>query len=171
MDPVVAAEVIGGQFLKSLKFLVTRQSPDNWKRIEENILRSPRGIIGVGRNGYSLLHAFFDNRHDAALQLLLSKGDDIDARDTENPINGRTLLYKAISDRGDEDLARRLLEAGASWRCFAYHTTPLHMATRKGWENITTMLLERGADINAPEGSGLLCGDTPLHAAVRTVTR
>lgn len=127
---------------------------------------SPRGIIGTGRSGYSLLHAFADNGHDAAVHLLLLKGADVDARDAPDG-SGKTILFKAIY-RGDEDFACRLLEAGASPCCTAPDgTTPLHVAAWKGLNKITAMLVERGADVNAAT-VGAWYGETSLHAALRS---
>jgi len=158
MDPLVAAEEVGHKFLKSIGTLVMDKTEDLWLEILETIRRSPRGIIGTHNHKYNLLHAFADYRHDAAVEFLLSKGADVDAEDKE----GKTILSKAIVRR-DEDLSRRLVDAGASVRHKAADKTPLHIAAEVGSEKIVAMLLDRGADVNDTRDDG--DGYTPLHVA------
>jgi hypothetical protein len=137
MDSCFAADQLeyGYKFLNSLRNRVKRKygSISNyrddyrWTQIMTNIRMSPRpGIIGSG-HGYSLLHAFAEFRHDAAVQLLLSKGADIDAPDQ----SGETILCNAIG-RCDGDFSLRLLDAGASVRSIRGDITPLHKGC-KGW--------------------------------------
>ena len=117
----------------------------------------PRGIIGTGNRTYSLLHAFADYRHDAAVELLLRKGAEVDAEDNR----GGTILSKAIA-RHDEDLSSRLLDAGASAGHKVGNRAPLHIAAEVGSEKIVAMLLDRGADVNDTRSD---YGYTPLHFA------
>jgi ankyrin repeat protein len=168
MDSYFAAEEVGKGigFLKSLRELVMSKYGAHgmdpglpwhpWSQLVKNIRMSPRpGIIGGG-HGYSLLHAFAQFRHDAAVQLLLSKGADIDAPDQ----HGETILCNAIG-RCDGDFSLRLLDVGASVRSIRGDITPLHKAVQVGFEHMVKILLERGSDVN--RGSPI--GDTPLHIA------
>ncbi len=94
----------------------------------------------------------------AAVRALLADGADVNAAQGD----GMTALHWA-AERGDADLARMLLYAGAAiepvTRIGGY--TPLHVAARSGSAAVATILLDAGADAAATTAAGT----TPLHLA------
>ena len=94
----------------------------------------------------------------AAVRELLADGADVNAAQGD----GMTALHWA-AERGDPDLARMLLHAGAAvepvTRIGSY--TPLHVAARSGSAAVATLLLDAGAGPATTAGAGT----TPLHLA------
>jgi len=108
--------------------------------------------------------AIYKGRQDIAI-LLLERGADTEPRSSRD----RTALYLA-SSRRCTDVVRQLISNGADLNAECpdidmYHNhvtwTPLHVAIYRGTPPIARMLLERGANPNAPDNSGA----TPLHLA------
>lgn len=64
--------------------------------------------------------------------------------------------------RGDINTVRILLETGIGANFFMSGTTPLHMATEKGYSNIVKLLIENGANLLAQNADG----QTPLDVAL-----
>ena len=94
-----------------------------------------------------------------AVRELLADGSDVNAPQGD----GMTALHWA-SERGDVELARMLLAAGAAvestTRIGGY--APLHLAARSGSTEVAKLLLEAAADpMVAAQGTGA----TPLHLA------
>lgn len=94
-----------------------------------------------------------------AVRELLADGSDVNAPQGD----GMTALHWA-SERGDMELARMLLAAGAAvestTRIGGY--APLHLAARSGSKEVAELLLEAAADpLAAAQGTGA----TPLHLA------
>lgn len=93
------------------------------------------------------------------VRTLLERGGDPDAAQGD----GMTALHWA-AERGDEEVALLLIEAGASLdpvtRLGAY--TPMHLAARGGNAAILSALLEAGAAPSAATTTGSV---TPLHFA------
>lgn len=94
-----------------------------------------------------------------AVRALLAGGADVNAPQGD----GMTALHWA-SERGDIELARMLLGAGAAvepaTRIGGY--APLHLAARSGSTEVAKLLLEAGADpLSAAQGTGA----APLHLA------
>ncbi len=89
---------------------------------------------------------------------LLAGGADVNAAQGD----GMTALHWA-AERGDPELARMLLYAGAAigpvTRVGSY--TPLHVAARSGSAAVATLLLDAGAD----HAAATAAGTTPLHLA------
>jgi len=74
------------------------------------------------------------------------------------------MWYPAIGGDG-VDMAELLLEYGADIEQEYLGTTALHLAVRRGRENLTRYLLERGADPDAVGRKFVLSGETPLDLA------
>ncbi|KAH7109731.1 hypothetical protein B0J13DRAFT_600603 [Dactylonectria estremocensis] len=96
--------------------------------------------------------------HCVVVKLLLEKGAEIEAKDSEH---GRTPLSWA-GWNGHEAMVRLLLESGADIECKAEDgRTPLSRAAVDGREAMVKLLLERGADIECKAEDGR----TPLSRA------
>lgn len=154
------------------------QAQKNVKEIRDNIWRSGKGVVGSG-HGYALIHAFARMGHESGVRLLLEKGADIEARDrfgisvlfqairskNESLVrflleNGSNLEAKSDTqwsalhvavDCGCESIVILLLKKGAGINEDDRGSTPLHVFARNGIcnERILTMLLEKGAKIDA----------------------
>ncbi|KAF3391660.1 hypothetical protein F1880_007668 [Penicillium rolfsii] len=96
----------------------------------------------------------------AIVRLLLEKGADVEARDSDY---GRTPLSWA-AERGKEAVVKLLLEKGAEIeaRDSDYGRTSLSWAAERGREAVVKLLLEKGADIEARDSD---YGWTPLSWA------
>jgi ankyrin repeat protein len=97
-------------------------------------------------------------RQVEAAKLLISRGADVNARNSE----GNAALFVAVHQESME-LAALFLEKGADVNAknsFGY--TPLRQACRWGNPEAVQLLLSKGADVNATDKEG----DTPLHIAV-----
>ncbi|KAK3262073.1 hypothetical protein CYMTET_29052, partial [Cymbomonas tetramitiformis] len=79
---------------------------------------------------------------------LLEKGAEVDAEDGE----GRSALTMALAG-GKEAAARALLEAGAGVNA-GTGRRPLHAAAEKGMVKVLSVLLEKGAEVDAEDGEG-----------------
>ncbi|KAH6960053.1 hypothetical protein BKA56DRAFT_647910 [Ilyonectria sp. MPI-CAGE-AT-0026] len=96
--------------------------------------------------------------HRAVVKLLLEKGAEIEAKDSEH---GRTPLWWA-AESGHEATVKLLLEKGADVEAKdADSQTPLWWAAHKGHEAIVKLLLEKGADVESKDEHG----HTPLSWA------
>ena len=111
-----------------------------------------------------LLAAIFRRRQDVAI-LLLERGADMEIRSNR----GETALYMA-SSRGCVDIVRQLIshrtDPNAEFETFDIYkgvvkSTPLHGASYIGNTQVARILLEHGANPNAPDNSGA----TALHTA------
>lgn len=88
----------------------------------------------------------------AAVQALLSKGANVNARDASN---GKTALFVA-SDYGYRDVVQILLDQKASVNVKTnLGATALMAAAFKGHDDVVKLLIERHADVNAKNGSGV----------------
>ncbi|KAH6970507.1 hypothetical protein BKA56DRAFT_496680, partial [Ilyonectria sp. MPI-CAGE-AT-0026] len=96
--------------------------------------------------------------HRVVVKLLLEKGAEIEAKDSEY---GRTPLSWAAGN-GRETIVQLLLETGADVEAKDKHgQTPLSWAVENGREAIVKLLLETGADVEAKDKHGR----TPLSWA------
>lgn len=97
------------------------------------------------------------------LDVLAAAGADLSVR-----LNGRTLLHIAAAD-GNLEVAGWLIAKGAALdaandckdRCAERGNTPLHDALHFRDDDMSALLLERGADVRARGANGW----TPLHSA------
>lgn len=82
------------------------------------------------------------------VQILIAAGANVNASD----IDGRTPLTRAI-EKGDEDVIKCLLECGADVKA-SDSTSPVITATEVGELYILEILIARGANLDAQDGSG-----------------
>lgn len=102
----------------------------------------------------SLHHAALFGHIDQ-VQLLISSGSDVNAKDK---LNQTPLHWAAIT--GQRDVAELLLTKGADVN--AKHSagdTALHIAASRGHNGMAQLLISKGADVNAKN----VAGGTPLH--------
>lgn len=125
------------------------------KAIEED----PNIVNSFSRDGFTSLHfaAFFGARE--TLELLLSKGADVNAV-AKNPTNVMP-IHSAVSQRHLE-ITKLLLNNGANVSAKQQGGfTPLHEAAQSGSLDLVMLLVERGASINDRNDKGA----TPLALA------
>ena len=96
-------------------------------------------------DGWTPLHlAAYMGRAEAA-RALVARGAPVDAVSTNATKN--TPLCAALAGRGDDEIVRLLLEAGADSNFRAeLGVTPLHLAASRGSDALVQRLLEHGAD-------------------------
>lgn len=122
----------------------------DWRALRE---RSP--------GGETALHLVARWESPSVVSMLVEAGLEVDARD----FKGRTALHDACSC-GNVDVARRLLELGADpsaqmdGGCSALAAAARNFRKREGdegseWRETAELLLEAGADIDAPDQNGL----------------
>lgn len=128
------------------------------------------GMIAAGRaddvaamidNGFDInttmrdmgcgLHCAVETGQDAVLELLTSRGADLNVRDGRNLA---PLHLAAVKNRAEA--CRILLDAGADVNVTglvsqdgAAESTPLHLAAETGARDVVELLISRGANVNA----------------------
>lgn len=97
------------------------------------------------------LHCAVDTAQDAVLELLTSRGADLNARDGNN----LTPLHLAAV-KGRVEACRILLDAGTDVNVTGFtsrdgsaESTPLHLAAESGAREVVELLISRGANVNA----------------------
>jgi len=86
------------------------------------------------------------------LNILLSSGVPVNNTD----FSGRTALHHAAKGSAAEDLAKVLLDYGASVDLQdRFGATPLLIAIQEGAVGVITTLLDRGANLDIPDGEGI----------------
>lgn len=95
-------------------------------------------------------------------------GEQLEAPDEEEEnlseldlVSARHRMLFSIA-RGDINTVRKLLENGTVANFFMNGTTPLHMATERGYSNIVKLLIENDANLLAHNSEG----QTPLDVAL-----
>jgi ankyrin repeat protein len=122
--------------------------------IRQNIIRN-QSVVGTGY-GLALIHAFARRGRTSIVKLLLEKGTDVDALDSD----GMTVLICAVIF-GHEEMVRLLLENGADIEISSKGNTALIAAAMQNGEHIVRQLLDHGAEIEAKNDAGY----TALHIA------
>jgi ankyrin repeat protein len=115
--------------------LIAACARDNAAEITAIRERSPRLVQQIVTDGAKLLAQFAGNGNDAGVRHLLDLGVGIDD----------------------------LLEEGDGYFDVAKHSTALHVSAWRSRPNVVKLLIERGADVNAPDGRGR----SPLALSVR----
>lgn len=107
--------------------------------------------------GETSLHRAIDTGSRTLVEVLISRGANIEARNRQN----RTPLHAAV-ENGHHHIAKYLLDHGAVVNANGtYNMTSLHLAAEEGHEAIVKLLLEYKADVNAKDNTGR----TALHLA------
>jgi uncharacterized protein len=103
------------------------------------------------KNGYTPLHlAMFSISHKKMVDLLVSKGADVNAR----AASGATPLFFAVL-RDQKDDAQILIDHGANVNLpDAYGDTILDCALHLQYGSMIELLVDHGADVNAQDQSG-----------------
>lgn len=131
-------------------------------RVRELIDENPARARAHSPDGFPVLGLAAAFGHADVVELLLSKGADINASATNG--TGYNALTGAVAQK-HRDVAALLLARGAN----ANHRygpawSPLHEAAMQGEAEMVTLLLEYGADPNAKTDEG----KTPLQIALDT---
>ncbi|KAF3916861.1 Ankyrin-1 [Dactylellina cionopaga] len=145
-----------------LAFLQDRSKADCATQVEFLPQISYHGSYNLYNKGLTAIHIAARWDLTWVLQNLLQRSDisDINARD----FDGKTALHHPAR-LGNEAATRVLIDNGADILVFDdYGRSPLRFAVDGGRTNIVKLLLEKGADINAPVDYH---GGTALHWAVR----
>lgn len=97
------------------------------------------------------LHCAVETGQDAVLELLTSRGADLNVRDGRNLT---PLHFAAVKNRAEA--CRILLDAGADVNVTGFvsadgvaESTPLHLAAESGARDVVELLISRGANVNA----------------------
>ncbi|MCX6877442.1 MAG: ankyrin repeat domain-containing protein [Verrucomicrobia bacterium] len=137
------------------------RNPDrafDYLKIAELLLAGGVDLQARDCEGQTALHWAAISGNVEVLGLLISKGAEVDAKDT---LNGRTPLHHAVNS-ADAKTVAILLDKGADITAKDSNgCQPIHLATQAGNVEVLHLLLEKGAAVAATESHG----DTPLHVA------
>jgi ankyrin repeat protein len=131
---------------------------DLWSVLGSSNHKDPVALLRVHgvdtqdmKNGYTPLHlAVFSVSHKKMVELLLSKGADVNAR----AASGATPLFFAIL-RDQKDDAQIFIDHGADVNLpDAYGDTVLDCALHLQYGSLIQLLVDHGADVNAVDQSG-----------------
>ncbi|XP_064641028.1 transient receptor potential cation channel subfamily A member 1-like isoform X2 [Lineus longissimus] len=120
----------------------------------------------VDDEGSNALQTAAQNGHLKVVELLLSKGIDINSmkshrRRTDKKVNKQTALHVAVTN-GFKEIVEYLLKQGAEANPRdTEQMTPIHRAALHGREDTIQTIMKHGGDLNAMDRDNL----TPLHCA------
>lgn len=101
----------------------------------------------------SLLYHAIDANDLQSVEFLLARGVRPD-QENDLPLNSRNLIHVAVA-KGDPAVFERLLQNGLGFRgTFEDGTTILWPAADRGQEELISLLLEKGIDVNSVNKSG-----------------
>lgn len=131
---------------------------DMLRTLSLSAARAQYYVAALGSSSKSTtLHVTAERGHLQMVELLLSKGARIDARDHSN----QTALHIA-AQHGHTKIVSALLEKGASIDARDHsNQTALHISAQLGYTEIVNVLLGKGASIDATDDDGR----TALHPA------
>lgn len=124
------------------------------------LLADDEGSVLFNEGGFTRLHMAAARGQRAVVAFLLARGADPQAR---SEIDGLPALYYALAG-GHTAAAEQLLACYSPPKSKALRNdSPLHLAVRRGQDQLIVRLLARGARVNEQDRLGL----TPLDEAVR----
>jgi ankyrin repeat protein len=138
----------------------------SWMQENRRAVTTTRGVtkqaeILLRPSGSPLHYAALYGLHAIVKFLVTQNSQDVHSRSFDDALSPLHLA----SRQGHEDVARSLLEHGASTTAQDKDgSTPLHLASERGCQEVTRLLLEHGADATAQTKFGP--GSTPLHLAL-----
>jgi uncharacterized protein len=123
------------------------------------VLQKESDVNTTAYNGLTLLTQAAKDGHTAVAELLISKGVDVNAMD----FRGSTALHEA-AEHDNLEMVQLLLANGATVHIVQQlgNETPLLIAVREGYVEITKALIAAGADVLHVRPNGYSC----LHAAM-----
>ncbi len=122
-------------------------------RVADLVSADRSALEALSFDGWTPLHlAAFFGRIGAA-RALVNAGASLGAI-SKNP-TANTPLHAALAGKGDDEVIRFLVDAGADVnRSAEGGYTPLHLAASRGDRGISELLLQKGADKNALTAAG-----------------
>ncbi len=139
--------------------------------VRSNLDRKPEILDSWSEGGFTALALAAHFGHGEAMRLLLDRGAGVDVV-SRHPIEATPLIAALFGRRVEE--AKILIERGADVRTRRGGKgfpragwSPLHYAAAYGFVDIVSMLLERGASVDAQDESGA----TPLDVACEDAAR
>ncbi|MFN7138109.1 MAG: ankyrin repeat domain-containing protein [Limisphaerales bacterium] len=129
------------------------------REIVELLIKHKADVNAKSKHGETPLHRAVTRDLDTA-KLLINKGADVNAVN----VNKWSPLWQVLESGGGQKTVRLLLENGADAQHSINGYTLLHHAAFKGRVEIIPLLVEAGADPNAPPEGEI---PTPLMTAVR----
>jgi ankyrin repeat protein len=127
---------------------------DNLEKVKALLKNHPDLVNSKDKNGETPLEIAAMFGHKDMVELLLTKGADVNSKDTSC---GRTPLHYAWNEPIAELLLTNKSEVDARGKD---GETPLFMAVNFGHKDVAELLLAHGADVNARIDDG----ETPLYA-------
>lgn len=130
-----------------------------WSRVQSKPIVPSNSIADV--DSFTEISKAITDHDDARIMRRIREGARLNEVDPSTS-DGFTALMLAVSERRD-GLVKLLLEAGADARFASAitHTTALHCAAAAGNPDVITLLIARGAAIDAMDSRGM----TALHVA------
>lgn len=130
----------------------------NHVNIAEMLAKAGASInANVPQINSSLLHLAIYNGHLESTSFLIEQGADIEGR---NPANDTPLLIAIVENH--IEIVKKLLLSNVDINKGIDGFTPLYLSVNKGYEEIVTLLVNNGADLNLSDN---IHGNSPLYMA------